>query len=49
MEDPVRHTRSVAKHRAIADAIAHRDTDAARTAMEAVVTEGITMARAKRS
>jgi DNA-binding FadR family transcriptional regulator len=48
MEDPARHARSVGKHRAIADAIARRNPEAARTAMRAVVEEGITMARAKR-
>jgi DNA-binding FadR family transcriptional regulator len=48
IEEPVRHARSVAKHRAIADAIARRDPEAARAAMVAVVEEGITMARANR-
>jgi DNA-binding FadR family transcriptional regulator len=49
MEDPVRHARSVGRHRAIADAIARRDSEAARLAMKAVVEEGITMARARRA
>jgi DNA-binding FadR family transcriptional regulator len=48
IEEPVRHARSVASHRAIADAIARRDPEAARAAMKAVVDEGITMARANR-
>jgi DNA-binding FadR family transcriptional regulator len=47
IEEPVRHARSVGKHRAIADAIARRDPDAARAAMKAVVEEGIAMARSR--
>jgi DNA-binding FadR family transcriptional regulator len=43
-DDPARHRRSVAAHRAIADAIARRDADAAREAMRAVVAEGIAIA-----
>jgi DNA-binding FadR family transcriptional regulator len=39
----------VGRHRAIADAIARRDSEAARLAMKAVVEEGITMARARRA
>jgi DNA-binding FadR family transcriptional regulator len=48
IEEPVRHARSVAAHRLIADAIARRDPEAARAAMIAVVEEGISMARANR-
>ena len=43
-DDPVRHRRSVAAHRAVADAIARRDAAAAREAMQAVVAEGIAIA-----
>lgn len=41
MEEPARHRVTVAKHRAVADAIARRDADAARAAMIAVIDEGI--------
>lgn len=44
-DDPGRHLQSVAAHRAIADAIARRDPDAAREAMRAVVAEGVAIAR----
>jgi DNA-binding FadR family transcriptional regulator len=44
-DDPQRLVRSVADHRAIADAIARRDSDGARDAMRAVIREGIDMAR----
>lgn len=36
-----RHARTVARHRAIADAISHGDADAARGAMRAVIREGL--------
>lgn len=45
VEDAVRHARVVAAHRAIADAIARRDAEAARAAMRAVVEEGIATAK----
>lgn len=41
IESPARHAGSVAAHRAIADAIAGRDPDAARAAMRAVIEEGM--------
>jgi DNA-binding FadR family transcriptional regulator len=44
-QDQQRLTRSVADHRAIADAIARRDVDGARSSMRAVIQEGIEMAR----
>lgn len=44
-DDPQRLVRSVADHRAIADAIARRDPEGARDAMRAVIREGIEMAR----
>lgn len=44
VDHPVRHLRSVAAHRAIADAIARRDTDASRAAMRAVVATGMELA-----
>ena len=47
VEEPLRHARSVASHRRIADAIARRDEDGAREAMKAVVEEGIAFARAR--
>ena len=43
-DDPVRHLQSVAAHRAVADAIARRDTEAAREAMRAVVAAGVELA-----
>jgi DNA-binding FadR family transcriptional regulator len=48
VEEPMRHVRSVAAHRAIADAIARRDPDTARSAMRVVVEEGIAGARSRR-
>ncbi len=47
VEEPLRHARSVAKHRRIADAIARREPEAAREAMKAVVEEGIEGARGR--
>lgn len=47
-DDPLRHQRSVAAHRAIADAIARRDADAARAAMRVVVEEGIGISQSQR-
>jgi DNA-binding FadR family transcriptional regulator len=44
-EDRARLTQSVADHRAIADAIARRDPEEARTAMRAVIQIGLDMAR----
>jgi DNA-binding FadR family transcriptional regulator len=44
-DDSQRLVKSVADHRAIADAIARRDPDAARKTMRAVIQEGIEMAR----
>lgn len=44
-DDPRRLLRSVADHRAIADAIARRDSEAARASMRAVISQGIEMAR----
>lgn len=41
IEEPARHRRSVGRHRAVADAIARRDEDAARAAMLVVIDEGI--------
>jgi DNA-binding FadR family transcriptional regulator len=49
IEEPVRHQRSVAAHRTIADAIARRDPEAARAAMKVVVEEGISFARARQT
>lgn len=49
VEEPLRHARSVAAHRRIADAIARRDSEAARSAMKAVVEEGIAGARSRKS
>ncbi len=49
VEEPVRHMKSVAAHRKIADAIARRDADAARAAMKVVVDEGISGARGRRN
>jgi DNA-binding FadR family transcriptional regulator len=49
IEEPVRHQRSVAAHRAIADAIARRDPEAARAAMKVVVEEGISFARTRQT
>jgi DNA-binding FadR family transcriptional regulator len=47
VEDPTRHARVVAAHRAIADAIARRDPDASRAAMKAVIGEGTSRRRPK--
>ena len=47
MEERARHRASVAKHRAVADAIARRDEQAARAAMVAVIDEGITGMRSR--
>ncbi len=41
VEDPVQHAQSVAAHRAIADAIARRDSNQARQAMRVVIDQGI--------
>jgi DNA-binding FadR family transcriptional regulator len=41
VDEPVGHRRSVAAHRAIADAIARREPDRAREAMRAVIEEGM--------
>ncbi|HHY50308.1 MAG TPA: FadR family transcriptional regulator [Alphaproteobacteria bacterium] len=49
LEDPVRHARSVADHRAIADAIARRDAELARRAMRVVIEEGNARSRAARA
>jgi DNA-binding FadR family transcriptional regulator len=48
IDEPVGHARSVAAHRAIADAIARRAPEGARAAMKAVVEEGIVRGRAPR-
>ena len=47
VEDPVRHAKSVAAHRAIADAIARREPEKAREAMKVVIEEGLEGVRAK--
>jgi DNA-binding FadR family transcriptional regulator len=47
IEDPVRHARSVAAHREIADAIARREPEKAREAMKVVIEEGLEGVRAK--
>ena len=47
LEDPRRLARSVAGHRAIADAIAKRDPEGARQAMRFVVDDGIESVRAR--
>ena len=47
IEDPARHAKSVAAHRAIADAIARREPEKAREAMKVVIAEGIAGAAAK--
>lgn len=44
-DDPQRLARSVADHRAIADAIARRDAAAARKGMQTVIGDGVEMAR----
>jgi DNA-binding FadR family transcriptional regulator len=44
-DDAQRLVRSVADHRAIADAIARRDSDGARESMRRVIREGLEMAR----
>lgn len=44
--DGVRHAETVAKHRAVVDAIARADTPSARTAMQAVIREGLNRATA---
>jgi DNA-binding FadR family transcriptional regulator len=45
--DPPRLAKSVAQHRAVADAIARYDADSARLAMRAVIREGIDVVRDK--
>ena len=47
IEDPARHAKSVAAHRAIADAIARREPEKAREAMQVVIGEGIAGAAGK--
>jgi DNA-binding FadR family transcriptional regulator len=46
VDEPVGHARSVAAHRAIADAIARREGEVARAAMRVVVEEGISRGKA---
>jgi DNA-binding FadR family transcriptional regulator len=47
VRDPLRLARSVAQHRAVADAIAGHDAEGARTAMRAVIAEGLDQVREK--
>ena len=47
-DEPVRLAKSIASHRAIADAIARRDPDLARAAMMVVIEEGVVMARIRK-
>jgi len=46
VDEPLGHARSVAAHRAIADAIARREAEAASAAMRGVVEEGMARGRA---
>ena len=45
--DPVRVAQSIARHRAIAEAISRGDPEAARVAMQSVIEEGVLRARAR--